>query len=98
MTMDQTTLSWHNRALTALRQLAVEAEAFTADDLLERVGHPDTGHSANGANNAIGAVFHEAKVRGIIEPTGTYRRSCQAKRKGGLVLVWRGRHDQGVLL
>jgi hypothetical protein len=73
-----------------LRTLAESGENFTADDLLERVGHPDDAHGANGRNNAVGSLFRSARAEGLIESTGTIVKSRQPERKGGMVQVWRG--------
>lgn len=81
---------WRSRAWAALYDLAGDGEDFTADDLRDRVGEPDTEHSANGANNAIGSLFREAAAARLIVRTGRVTKSRQPHRKGGMIQVWRG--------
>ena len=80
--------SWSTRAERELRRLIDADVEFSSDDLEAAVGHPDAGHSANGANNAIGTLFRAAKAAGRIEAVGV-RQSTQPHRKGGMVRVWR---------
>ena len=80
---------WKISALAEIRRLAETGEQFTSDDVLDAVGHPDTGHTPNGGNNLIGSVIREAKQRGLIEAIG-FRPARQPHRKGGIVRIWRG--------
>lgn len=84
---------WRDRALTTLRELADRAEV-TADDLREIVGEPDPNGNPNALNNTIGAVFRQAHAEGWLEPTGHVVRSRAARRRGGMIQVWRGVHQQ----
>ena len=83
-------MNYYTRAMKALGELARSGHAFTADDLVAKVGHPDLDHEANGRNSVIGSLFRQAHRAGLIEPTGDTRQSTQPHRKGGLVRVWRG--------
>ena len=82
-------MSWREEAIEAGKTLARSGDPYTADDLIEAVGLPDEHHSPNGRNNAVGSIFRELKASGWIEEVGTAR-SRQPKRKGGLILVWKG--------
>lgn len=76
--------------MSALHELAMTGEPFTSDDLLDRVGPPDGGHTANGRNNAIGSVFVQAAREGWISSEGRVVKSRAEHRKGGGVRVWIG--------
>lgn len=78
--------AWHDRALAALDALAAAGAPFTADDLVERVGLPDTGTNRN---NAVGALFAGASRRGVITRAG-YRSSTRVSGHGRIVAVWVG--------
>jgi hypothetical protein len=82
--------SWRDRASLALRDLAATGEPFTADDVLDRAGHPDDRHEANAANNAVGSLFRAAAAERIIMQTGAVVQSRQPHRKGGMIRVWIG--------
>ena len=82
--------TWRQRAWTVLCDLAASGEEFTADDVLDRAGHPDERHQANARNSAIGALFRDAAKAGLIMQVGRTVRSRQPKRKGGMVQVWVG--------
>ena len=82
-------MTWLDRARVEALALARSGAKFTSDDLIDRVGVPDDGHSANGRNSAIGSVFRELSKQGWIETTGS-KRSSQPHRKGGRVQVWVG--------
>lgn len=86
-------MTWHSRARAAMDQLIAEGDPFTADDLLELVGHPDTEHTANGRNSAVGSMFSAYSGNGLIEVCGTAS-SRAAHRKGGLIRVWKPRFRQ----
>jgi hypothetical protein len=85
--------TWRQRAWTVLLDLAASGDEFTADDVLDRAGHPDDRHEANGANSAIGSLFRRAHKERLIMPTGRVVRSRQPKRKGGMIQVWVGWHQ-----
>lgn len=88
--MDEPTeLDWRQRAWQELRRLAASGRPFTADDLLQIVGHPDKEHDPNGRNNSIGAVFQRGSTEKLIVAIGV-EQSTQPHRKGGMVRVWRG--------
>ena len=83
-------MTWRLHARRALEQLAYSGDEFTSDDLVDLVGPPDNGHTANSRNNAIGKLFNEAAAAGLIETDGRVRPSRQPHRKGGGNRVWRG--------
>lgn len=83
--------TWRERAWQALRELAQDPrEPFTSDDLIERVGVPDSTHGANSRNSAIGPLFRKAAQRGLIVSYGPPVKSTQKHRKGGMVRLWCG--------
>lgn len=61
---------------------------FSANNLLDVVGHPDEHHEPNATNNVIGSIFREASTSGVIETVGV-ERSRHGNRKGGMVQTWR---------
>jgi hypothetical protein len=85
--------TWRDRAWLRLLELAASGDEFTSDDVVERVGHPDEAHGANGANNAVGSLFVRAEREHRIMATGRVRGSRQPRRKGGMVRVWVGYHQ-----
>jgi hypothetical protein len=85
---------WRDRALTALRELADLGDPFTADDLRDIVDEPDPRGHSNGPNNSIGSVFRQAHAEGWLEQTGQVVRSRAPRRKGGMIQVWVGVHQQ----
>lgn len=80
-------MSWSDRALGFIRDLARGAH-LTSDELIERVGLPDAGHTPNGRNNGVGSVFRHAAAAGLIVTDGRFVRSRQPRRKGGAIRVW----------
>lgn len=75
---------WRDRALAYLDELAAAGRPFTADDLVERVGLPETG-----SPNAVGALFGGAARRGLILRAGDTQATRRA-RHAGRVSVWVG--------
>lgn len=82
--------TWRQRAWLVLCDLAASGDEFTADDVLDRAGHPDSRHAANSANSAIGSLFRRAAAQRRIMQTGRTVRSRQPHRKGGAIQVWVG--------
>jgi hypothetical protein len=82
--------TWRQRAWLVLCELAASGDEFTADDVLDRAGHPDDRHEANSANSAIGSLFRRAASEGRIMQAGRTVRSRQPHRKGGAIQVWVG--------
>lgn len=81
---------WSEEAKETFRKLASTGGDYTADDLIDLVGHPDDTHEANGTNSSIGSIFAWGHQQGLAEPTGRYVKSRQPRRKGGVIAVWRG--------
>ncbi len=73
---------WNDAAWSALVQLAQTRQPFTADHVRFKVGSPPT-------LGAMGAVFREASVRGLIAVAG-YRSASRIQRHGSLVRSWKG--------
>lgn len=88
--MTTTTLPWRQAATKEIKRLARTGRPFTADDLYEKVGHPDPTHKVNSRNNVVGKIFREACEAGLIESIG-WRPSRQPHRKGGVIRIWRGK-------
>ena len=63
-------------------------DPFSADDLRDTVGEPDTSSAPNGKNNSIGSVFREYSAMGVIEAIGV-EKSTTPTRKGGMIRIWR---------
>jgi hypothetical protein len=83
-------ITWRERALKALHELADSGEPFTSDDLVERVGPPDADHEPNSRNSAIGAMFRNASCEGWIVSDGRVVRSRSPYRRHGAQRVWTG--------
>jgi hypothetical protein len=80
-------MEWIEQAHETMRTLIAAGEPFSADDLVARVGSPDSGHAANGRNSSIGAIFGQYSAGGQIVAVGV----CQSQaphRKGGLIRIW----------
>jgi hypothetical protein len=74
----------------AIAQLAATHAEFTSDDVIALCGSPDSSHTANAGNNAVGSAFRRAHAEHVIEPTGRYVKSRQPHRKGGAIQIWIG--------
>jgi hypothetical protein len=80
-----------------LARLILDGLTFTADDVTNNGTMAiDPDHTANGKQNATGALFNQASRRGLIDFTGTVVRSNAPHRKGGAIRIWRGT-EGGVL-
>lgn len=75
---------WRERARQTVDALAALGVPFTADDVIEVVGLPDTG-----SPNAVGALFAGAARRGAIVRAGDAQATRRA-RHAGRVTVWVG--------
>lgn len=73
---------WADAAQEALAELAASGVEFTADDLRDLAGEPES-------SGALGAVFRGAAAAGRIRLVG-YRRSRRLLRHAGILGVWRG--------
>lgn len=73
---------WSDAAVEALEELAADGREFTADDVRDRVGEPES-------PGALGAVFRGAAAAEQIKLVG-YRRSRRLSRHAGVIGVWRG--------
>jgi hypothetical protein len=78
---------WSRRAELAIRELAATGTPFTSDDLVRLAGLPSYGVNRN---NAVGAFFTSASKRGLIERTGSYKKSRRAVSHGRMIAVWVG--------
>lgn len=58
---------------------------FTADDIVARIGLPDTGVARN---NVVGAWFSSKSKAGAIRFTGRFRKSERVIGHGNLQRVW----------
>lgn len=74
---------FHDHAMNAIRATALLAKEFTSDDVQKILTVTPT-HV-----NSIGAVFHAAASRGIIERVG-YRQSERPEAHARVVAVYRG--------
>lgn len=83
--MNQPALPFKDRSMALYRAIdqAAHRGPFTACDVRELLKaaplHP----------NDIGRAFQVAKSRGLIEPTGEFRRSSDKSARGRYVMVWR---------
>jgi hypothetical protein len=84
------TVTWKENAWRALRAFAASGAAFTVNDLLDLVGHPDQTHKPNGRNSAVGSLFAHASRIGLIESVGV-RHATTPSRKQGMVRIWKGK-------
>lgn len=73
---------WADSAREALDELAASGVAFTADDLRDCVGDPES-------SGAIGAALRAAAAADLIRHVG-YQRSRRISRHAGVIGVWRG--------
>jgi hypothetical protein len=72
---------WRTQARIAMAELVDAGGTFTADDLIDRVGVPNS-------PNGVGAIVNGFARRGLIIRAG-YRRSRRPARHAGMVSVWR---------
>jgi hypothetical protein len=72
---------WANRAWDALIELARRG-VFSADDLIARVGSPES-------PSAVGGLFRRAARAGQIRCVG-FTTSTRIARHGGVVRLWEG--------
>lgn len=73
---------WIEEAVEALRQIAMQQDTLTSDDLARRVALPQEGRAAGGA-------FSLAKKRGIIEKTDRFRNSARVSKHRSPIRIWR---------
>ena len=73
---------WADRAMDAIRVLADQGDAFTAEGVRALIGDPPDPH-------AMGAVFKVAALRGGIERAG-FMQSNRPSSNGRVLAVWRG--------
>lgn len=74
---------WVDQAVAAIRTLARSGAPFTAEDVVQVVGHPD------GTPNAIGAVILKVARTGLIYRYGD-RPADRASSHRRRLQVWRG--------
>lgn len=74
---------WNEKALEELRRLARSGLEFSAEDIRDRVGDPDS-------SGSLGGLFQRARHAGLIEFVG-YRRARRIQRHAGVIGIWRGR-------
>lgn len=77
---------WRVHAMEALRDLAALGEPFTADDVVGKVGLPDSGTNRN---NAVGALFSAAAREGLIVRVG-FRNTKRVAGHARVVSIWAG--------
>lgn len=75
---------WKDAAEILLERIPGGAQ-FTADDIVERIGLPDTGVARN---NVVGAWFATKSRAGEIRFTGNFRKSGRVIGHGNLQRVW----------
>lgn len=75
-------LEWATWRELAIAWMVRQSEPFTADEL--KLAMPPAERP-----NFPGAAIHTARSRGLIETTGTVRRSTSKTRKGSLLPFWR---------
>jgi hypothetical protein len=73
---------WTERAWRIIDMLASTRQVFTSDDLVRRCGVPSSA-------NAVGAIFKQARKRGLIEPVGLGQ-STRPGRHAGSIRRWVG--------
>lgn len=75
--------SWIDRALQAVRDVAIRHQFFTTDAVWDKLGR-DIGEP-----RAMGAVMRRAQKQGVCEATQRYQASHRTERHGGPMRVWR---------
>lgn len=84
--MDAAPARWREAAERTVRWLAMECNSFTADDIWKRLtdfGYPDPPEP-----RALGGVLRSLARSGLIQQTGTWRKSARAECHHRPIPVW----------
>lgn len=78
---------WYLTAQEEITRMAKRRKnPFTADDLIERVGLPNSDGAEN-SNNAVGPVFSWARRKGLIKHVG-YTQSARPSSNARVISMW----------